>query len=271
MVWTEETIVGRTLRCARMTGLPAGQVIELVAGVFVLVGVWQQAKGRRRAVGLCRAVVLTLFLLRHDNAQDVAGELSGCSQATVSRIFRRIRPLLDQVTAARAAKVAAQVRRSATLVDGFIAPTGERAARDDLFSGKHRICGMNVQTVTDGRLVDTGTPIGGSRHDSVAFHASGIAERWASHLAQDGPGILADKGYQRSGPITPYANPKATTCPAFAKPATTALNSIRAAVERAIAHLTNWKILDIGYRGRLSEFPDVLRTVTNLEIYRIWG
>jgi hypothetical protein len=48
-------------------------------------------------------------------------------------------------------------------------------------------------------------------------------------------------------------------------------NSLRAAVERAISHLVNWKILDIGYRGRLAEFPDLLRTVTNLEIYRIWG
>jgi hypothetical protein len=117
-----------------------------------------------------RAVVLTLFLLRHDNGQDVAGELFGCSQATVSRVFRRIRPLLAQVTAARAVEVASQARRSAVLIDGFITPTGERAA-----------------------------------------------------------------------------------------------------VERAISHLTNWKILDIGYRGRLSEFPDVLRTVTNLEIYRIWA
>jgi hypothetical protein len=47
-----------------------------------------------------------------------------------------------------------------------------------------------------------------------------------------------------------------------------ALNSLRAAVERAISHLVNWKMLDLGYRGRISEFPDVLRTVTNLEIYR---
>ncbi|MEV0901298.1 hypothetical protein [Actinoplanes sp. NPDC049802] len=39
-------------------------------------------------------------------------------------------------------------------------------------------------------------------------------------------------------------------------------------MERAISHLVNWKILDLGYRGRISEFPDVLRTVTNLEIYR---
>jgi hypothetical protein len=256
-----------------MTGLSAWQVTELAAQVFARVGVWQQPKGRRRVVGLFRAVVLTLFLLRHDNAQDVAGELFGCSQATVSRVFRRIRPLLEQVTAARAAEVATQARRSAVLVDGFIAPTGERAARTDLFSGKHRICGMNVQAVADtcGRLVDTGTPIGGSRHDSVAFDASGIAQRWADHLAEDGPGMLADKGYQGCGPTTPYRKPQGRHLSDVRKACNTALNSIRAAVERAIAHLTNWKILDLGYRGRLSEFPDVLRTVTNLEIYRIWG
>jgi len=50
---------------------------------------------RAGVLGLYRAVVLTLFLLRHDNAQHIAGELFGCSQSTVSRIFRRIRPLLD--------------------------------------------------------------------------------------------------------------------------------------------------------------------------------
>jgi hypothetical protein len=256
-----------------MTGLPAWQVTELAAQIFALVGVWQQPNGRPRVVGLYRAVVLTLFLLRHDNAQGVAAELFGCSQATVSRVFRRIRPLLEQVTAPCAAQVATQARRSAVLVDGFIAPTGERAARDDLFSGKHRICGMNVQAVADlaGRLVDTGTPIGGSRHDSVAFDASGIAQRWADHLATDGPDMLADKAYQGCGPTTPYRKPQGRDLPRVRKACNAALNSIRAAVERAIAHLTNWKILDLGYRGRLSEFPDILRTVTNLEIYRIWG
>ena len=256
-----------------MTGLGAWQVTELAAGVFALIGVWQRAKGRRRVMGLYRAVVLTLFLLRHDNAQDVAGELFGCSQATVSRVFRRIRPLLEQVTADRAVEVATQARRSAVLVDGFIAPTGERAARADLFSGKHHICGMNVQVVADlaGRLVDTGIPIGGSRHDSVAFDASGIARRWADHLADDGPGMLADKGYQGCGPATPYRKPQGRDLSDVRKACNIALNSIRAAVERAVSHLANWKILDLGYRGRLSEFPDVLRTVTNLEIYRIWG
>jgi hypothetical protein len=258
-----------------MTGMTGQQLTALVAAVSTLLGDagWQPKTGRRKSLDLTRAVILTLFLLRHDNVQDVAGELFGCSQPTVSRTVRRIRPLLQQATNAVAARVAARARLGAVLLDGLIAPTGERADRTDLFSGKHRVCGMNVQVISDldGRVIDTGAPIGGSRHDSVAFVDSGIAERWAGHLAEGGPGMLADKGYLGCGPHTPYRKPAGRLLTDVRKACNTALNSLRAAVERAISHLVNWKVLDIGYRGRLTEFPDLLRTVTNLEIYRVWA
>lgn len=257
-----------------MTGLTQNQLTALIAAVSTLLSdSWQPRTGRRRSLDLPRAVVLTLFLLRHDNVQDVAGELFGCSQSTVSRTSRRLRPLLQQATAAIAARVAERARLGAVLLDGLIAPTGERAGRTDLFSGKHRVCGMNVQVIADlnGRVIDTGTPIGGSRHDSVAFTASGIAERWASHLTESRPRMLADKGYQGCGPLTPYRKPRGRDLTEVRKACNHALNSLRAAVERGISHLVNWKILDLGYRGRLTEFPDLLRTITNLEIYRVWG
>jgi len=82
--------------------------------------------------------------------------------------------------------------------------------------------------------------------------------------------MLADKGYRGCGAPTPYRKPPGRDLSEVRTAGTTALNSLRAAVERSISHLTNWKILDLGYRGRLTEFPDVLRTVTNLEIYRTW-
>jgi len=88
------------------------------------------------------------------------------------------------------------------LVDGFLAPTGNRTGIPDLFSGK--------------------------RHDSKALAESGIADRWANHLKPAGPGMLADLGYLGTGANT-------------------------------------------GWRGRLTDFPEILRTVTGLEIYRIWG
>ncbi|RSM38998.1 hypothetical protein DMB66_58555 [Actinoplanes sp. ATCC 53533] len=42
------------------------------------------------------------------------------------------------------------------------------------------------------------------------------------------------------------------------------MNSLRAAVERAISHLVNWKILDLGYRGRLTELRGSGSTVGRL-------
>lgn len=257
-----------------MTGLRSDQVAELVSVVLDLLGgVWQPVRGRRRVLGLYRAVVLTLFLMRRNESQAVAGELFGCSQSSVSRIVRRLRPLLRQATADLAGEVRQQAKRSAVLVDGFLAPTGNRAGVPDLFSGKRHAAGLNVQAVADlaGRLVDTGLPAPGARHDSKALAESGIADRWASHLQPGGPGMLADLGYLGTAAITGTRKPRGAELTDVQRACNTAINSARAAVERAIAHLVNWKVLDTGWRGRLTDFPDVLRTVTGLEIYRTWG
>jgi hypothetical protein len=42
-------------------------------------------------------------------------------------------------------------------------------------------------------------------------------------------------------------------------------------VERAIAHLKCWKVLKTGFRRSLEDFPAVLRTVTKLEVFRVYG
>ena len=257
-----------------MTGLRGDQVDELVGVAFDLLGgVGQPVRGRRRVLGLYRAVVMTLFLTRRNESQAVTGELFGCSQSTVSRIVRRLRPLLGQATAEFAGQVRQQAKRSAVLVDGFLAPTGNRTGVSDLFSGKRHLCGYNVQAVSDlaGRLVDTGLPVPGARHDSKALTESGIADRWARHLQPGGPGMLADLGYLGTPAITGTRKPRGGELTDVQRACNTALNSTRAAVERAIAHLVNWKILDTGWRGRLTEFPEVLRTVTGLEIYQTWG
>lgn len=257
-----------------MTGLHGDQVAELVTTVFGLLGgVWQPVRGRHRVLGLYRAVVLTLFLLRRNESQAVAGELFGCSQSTVSRLIRRLRPLLRAATAAFAGDVRAQAKRSAVLIDGFLAPTGNRTGVADMYSGKRHAAGFNVQTVADlaGRLVDTGLPCPGARHDSKALAESGIADRWASHLRDGGPGMIGDLGYLGTTAITGTRKPPGRELTDIQRACNTALNSLRAAIERAIAHLVNWKVLDTGWRGRLTDFPDVLRTVTGLEIYRTWG
>jgi hypothetical protein len=83
--------------------------------------------------------------------------------------------------------------------------------------------------------------------------------------------MLADLGYLRTPAITGTRKPPKAKLTDVRGDCNKAIKSAHACVERAIAHLTNWKILDIGWRGRLSEFPELLRTVTVLEIYRTWG
>jgi hypothetical protein len=83
--------------------------------------------------------------------------------------------------------------------------------------------------------------------------------------------MLADGGYQGTGLITPSKKPPNGDLTDEQRHYNYSLNRLRAAVERAIAHLKNWKILKTGYRRIMTDFPDVLRTVTAMEVFRVWG
>ena len=45
--------------------------------------------------------------------------------------------------------------------------------------------------------------------------------------------------------------------------------SLRVGIEHCIAQLKNWKILKTGYRGPLHELPNIIQTITKLELYRL--
>jgi hypothetical protein len=64
------------------------------------------------------------------------------------------------------------------------------------------VSGQNVQVIAD-----VGVPVNGTRHDAAAYYISGIADRWADHLTDGGPGMIGDSEYQSNGPITPHKNP----------------------------------------------------------------
>jgi len=83
--------------------------------------------------------------------------------------------------------------------------------------------------------------------------------------------MTGDGGYLGIGMTTPDRKPPGGELTDRQKAYNYSVNRIRAAVERAIAHLKSWRILKTGYRRIMRDFPDVLRTVTMLEIYRVWG
>jgi hypothetical protein len=252
-----------------MTGLRREQVDWLYRQLDLMLD-WQEPRGRPKALPLHTALVMVLFQLRHNLPDDACAELFGCASATVWRYQEQLEPLIDALLTPTAEAATTQARREALLVDGFVAAVGERDEVSGLFSDKKHLSGQNVQVVAtlDGRVIDTGEPCPGSRHDSRAFTESGIADRFTGHHAPGGPGMIGDKGYQGTGLYTPYKKPPGRPLTDTRRACNTALNRIRAAVERAIAHLKNWKILKTGYRRSLHHFPRTLRTVTKLEIYR---
>lgn len=69
---------------------------------------------------------------------------------------------------------------------------------------------------------------------------------------------------------TPLRKPPDGKLPAFAQINNRAHSQARAAVERTIALLKQWRGLSGGYRGPLARFPVTLRTVVALEKFRIY-
>jgi DDE superfamily endonuclease/Helix-turn-helix of DDE superfamily endonuclease len=257
----------RLLRYESTTGLDADRIRELVARVHQVLPGPNRRAGRPPALGLYRSVVLTLVLLRQNLPQTVAADWFGVSQPTVSRIFRRIAPLLGQVTCLHTPPLPQALSGRVVLVDGTLVPTGNRQGhRKANYSGKRHEAGLSIQILacTDGTLLHVAHPVEGRTHDSNAFALTGLADLLA------GIPVIADLGYQGTTAIRPRRKrPGHREHTPADKTWNTGINQIRWAVEQAIAHLKQWKILATGYRARLTELPAIIRIVTTLEYYRL--
>ncbi|AND17304.1 transposase family protein [Rathayibacter tritici] len=248
------------------TGLTSGQVTELVARIFQVLSGRPSLPGRPALLNLREQVILTLLLLRQNLNQAAAADLHGVSQATVSRIYRRIVPLIEQACCFSGISLEEAVRGRVVLVDGTDVPTGNRAKTGrSTYSGKRHRQGLNVQIAADldGGLLAASDPVAGARHDRVALALCG----WEPIL--DDTDWIADPGYIGTTATTPRKRPHGTTLDDNTKKSNREISRTRSAVERCIAHFKNWKIIATGYRGRLSELPAIIRTITKLELYRL--
>ncbi|MCK2245443.1 MULTISPECIES: transposase [unclassified Crossiella] len=209
--------------------------------------------------------MLTLVLLRQNISQMAAGDLFGVSQPTVSRICRHVVPVLQAVCRAHIPALAEVTRGRIVLVDGTDVPTGNRAGHSGNYSGQRHRHGVVIQLACDtaGGLLAVSAPLPGATHDRKAFADTG----WEQLLAT-GP-VIADAAYQGTGVITPRRRPRRGQLSPGDRANNRVIAGLRAAVERAIAHFKNWKIMATGYRGRLSELAGLIQLVTGLEFYRL--
>lgn len=254
-----------------MAGLSREQVDQLVIEVYAAGGI---DPGRRRVVGPYRTVLMVLLYLRQNLSQALIGELSGCSQPTVSRWIGRLAPIITTILEPVAVHRAERELRSTVRIDGFLAPTGDRRENTytaGMYSGKRHRCGFNIQVVSSayGRLVLVGDAQPGAMHDARAWRESGLAAKFTGRLYVDGgPGGFADTAYAATGLTTPRRKTPGQERSESEVEFNRAIASRRASVERVIAHVKNWKLLATGYRGLLDRFPIFLDTIVKLEIYR---
>ncbi|WP_367127843.1 transposase family protein [Saccharothrix sp. HUAS TT1] len=106
----------------------------------------------------------------------------------------------------------------------------------------------------DGALLAVSQPVEGRAHDKTAYTRTGLAD-----LLTDTT-VIADLGHQDTPTLRPRRKrPGHRRRTPADKTWNTSVSRIRWAVEHAIAHLKNWKILATGYRARLAELPTILR------------
>lgn len=141
-------------------------------------------------------------------------------------------------------RAAAQIagKKGTLLVDGTVCPLWDWSAITGLFSGKAGDPSMNARIAATmaGDLAAVGPiPVPGARHDAHAFAASGLQGMLAGVQAAAGIGYTGVEGIG----LAPFRTPPGGKLHASQAAFNTGLSKIRAAVERAIAHLKTWRML----------------------------
>ncbi|RPF20338.1 transposase family protein [Myceligenerans xiligouense] len=254
-------------------GLTGAQTAELIARC------WQVHTGRPDGdrydftLPFGRAVTMVLIIARHNLPQQLTGDLFGIAQATVSRIWRYLIPMIGQVTALDRKHLADALERGTVLIDGTPIPTGNRTGTGTTnYAAKHhkQALGVQVAAFRDGTLADVSTPVPGSRHDSRALDEVGWADQiTAARAKRDWIAVIADTAYVKHTRLTPRKKARGQKRRSRAdREHNRHIASLRAPVERTIGLLKHWKILATGYRGRLTELPTLIHIIVNLEFYR---
>jgi DDE superfamily endonuclease/Helix-turn-helix of DDE superfamily endonuclease len=214
-------------------------------------------------LGLFKSVVVALTYMRRNRVQAELAESYGVSQPTISRAVTGITPLLGKALKEYVPTADQLDERTQYIVDGTLLPCWSWASHPELYSGKHKTTGMNVQVACTlaGDLAWISDAVNGSRHDSYCLSESGA-------LATSGPrSWTGDKGYIGKDMITPIRKPAFRNLLDWEKEFNTQVNKIRYVIEQVIANFKTWRIMHTDYRRPLATFTVTISTVIALHFY----
>ena len=214
-------------------------------------------------LGLYTSLVVTLTYLRRNRVQEELAETYGVSQSTISRAIAAITPLAEKLLRKFVPTADELDPRKQYIVDGTLLPCWSWAGHRELYSGKHKTTGMNVQVVCtlDGELAWISDAIDGRRHDTHCLRESGALG------TDDAQNWMGDKGYVGNDMATPYKKPIYRDLLDWEKDYNTAINKIRYVVEQVIANFKTWRIMHTDYRRPLSTFTTTISAVVALHFY----
>jgi hypothetical protein len=216
------------------------------------------------SLGLFRSVAIALSDMRRNRVQQELAEAHGTSQPTISRAISRITPLIKDAMAEFVPAADDLDRRAQYLVDGTLLPCWSWAGHPELYSGKHKTTGLNIQVAAtlSGQLAWISDPIEGRRHDTFCLGESGA-------LTGLEPGNwIGDKGYIGNDMLTPIKKPEFRPLLDWEKEFNTQVNGIRSAIERVIANIKTWRILHTDYRRPLDTFRQTISAAIGLHFWR---
>lgn len=246
------------------TGLRRDQIVELTGQVEHFADEAGEAIGCPPSLGLFQGVCVALTYLRRNRTEGELAEQYETSQSTISRAITAVTPWLDRALASHVPVAEELSSDEQYIVDGTLCPCWSWSDRPELFSGKRRTTGVNLQVVCDlsGHLRWVSDPVDGCRHDSAALDESGVLD------GMETSNWLGDTGYLGKDMTTPMRKPRGASFYDSDKEYNSAVNSIRSVIERVIANLKAWRVLHTDYRRPFITFATTISAVLGLEFFR---
>jgi hypothetical protein len=214
-------------------------------------------------LGMYKSVVVALTYMRRNRVQAELAETYGVSQSTISRAITGLTPLIGKALEGYIPTAEDLDRDTQYIVDGTLLPCWSWASSPELYSGKHKTTGMNVQVACtlSGQLRWISDPITGNRHDTYCLNESNVL------VSMDPTNWMGDKGYVGNQMITPIKKPSHRELLDWEKAFNKQINKIRYVIEQVIANFKTWRIMHTDYRRPLATFATTISTVIALQFY----
>lgn len=258
------------MRFDRMSGLDSEQLDELEERVAArLEKPWDKGAGRPKELSFREAIIVACGYARQNIIEEVWAEIFDVSQPTISRVITVVTPLIDGATEdfrPDAEEAKAALRGTIALVDGTLWPCWSWDRHRELWAGKYATTGHGSLIVSNryGDVAYVSEPAPGCDHDMRKLQESEVAQI----LAEAGD-VIADKGFQGSGYITPIKKPVGGELLLREQDYNNQISSLRAPVERAVANIKAWRILHTDYRRPLKTFINSFRAALGLYFFKL--